>query len=320
VSRFVRIDLIDPHPDADLFRDEENVERLREDIAERGIQVPLHVFPNGDRFTLLAGHDRLEAARRAGLSEVPADFRSMLSTEAARFDYFVKDNRLRKQFNQEQTRTLIAALLKRYADQSDREIARMVGCSPSTVAPIRTDMEERGELSRLDSRMGADGKVRPRTYAPREPKTPAGGLSSPPETPESSAPAGLSPFVASAAEALPEDERRRALALVDSPGIPEAYAAGMIRNLAEMDEAERAEVYALNDSEDPRDRSLAVSRAAKKPPMPDPLRLMLLRLAQLTGECIRASDRYPDIAGDLTEIRDRVLSLKDHVSDLQRTA
>jgi hypothetical protein len=42
----------------------------------------------------------------------------------------------------------------RFSSQSDREIARMVGCSPSTVAPIRTDMEERGELSRLDSRMG----------------------------------------------------------------------------------------------------------------------------------------------------------------------
>jgi IS30 family transposase len=85
----------------------------------------------------------------------------MLSTEAARFEYFVKDNRLRKQFNQEQTRRLIAALLKRYVDHSNREIARMVGCHHTTVSTVRGDMEGRGEISHVENRTDSLGREQP---------------------------------------------------------------------------------------------------------------------------------------------------------------
>lgn len=159
MSKLVRIDSIDRSPWADLFpHDEEHVARLTEDIAERGIQTPLHVYPRGDRYELLSGHDRLEGAKRAGLTEVPCDVRSMLADEDERFAYFLKDNTLRKDVDK---RSLVRVVLKKHADWSDRRVAAMCAVSPTTAGAVRSEMEAEGLVSSVDTRTGRDGVAQP---------------------------------------------------------------------------------------------------------------------------------------------------------------
>src|SRR5690606_38299182 len=155
----VRIDLIDPSPWADLFdHPEDHVSRLAEDIRERGIQTPLHVYPTGERFELLTGHDRLAAAKLAGLVEVPVETRSTLNDEDARFAYVVKDNTLRKDVDK---RAVAKVVLLRHPDWSNVRIAATAGCSEGTVRLVRDAAEASGELRNVTKSVGLDGKERP---------------------------------------------------------------------------------------------------------------------------------------------------------------
>ena len=53
-------------------------------------------------------------------------------------------------------------------EKSDRQIANALGVSPTTIGSTRHKMEDNGQLSQLDSSVGADGKERPR-QAKRKP-------------------------------------------------------------------------------------------------------------------------------------------------------
>jgi hypothetical protein len=158
MSRLIPIDKIDPSPWADEFdHDEEHVARLTVDVEERGIQTPIHVYPTDGRFELLAGHDRLEAAKRNGLKEVPADMRSALDEEA-RFLYFIRDNTLRKDPDR---RKLAGSVLRRHPDWSDRRVALTCGCGHQLVATVRSEMVAAGMVDDSSTRTGVDGVQQP---------------------------------------------------------------------------------------------------------------------------------------------------------------
>lgn len=78
---------------------------------------------------------------------------------------------------------------------------------------------------------------------------------------------------------LPEPARANAVALIDQPGIPPKDALETLRNIVTMPEPKREEVFRLAESSDPRDRSLAVTTAAERPPMPDPRWTLFLGIA-----------------------------------------
>lgn len=159
MSRFVNVDDIDPSPWADLFaHDEEHVERLRDDIAARGILTPLHVYPRGGRYELLTGHDRFEAVRRLELDDVPVEVRTTLTDEADRFAYFVKDNTLRKPVDKQ---AISRAVLRLHPDWSNRRIAQVVGCSEGTVRIAREDGEAGGDVRNVTQIEDARGHLRP---------------------------------------------------------------------------------------------------------------------------------------------------------------
>ena len=166
MSRHVKIDLIDPSPWARFFpHDEEHIARLAEDIATRGIQTPLHLYPRGERFEVLAGHDRLEAARRCGLTEVPAEMRSTLTSEEDRWSYFVKDNSYRKDAKQAAAR----AVLDRHPEWSDLAVSRISGLSDKTVGTLRAEMVARSEIPNACERVDTNGRVQPAHKPPRTP-------------------------------------------------------------------------------------------------------------------------------------------------------
>lgn len=79
----IRIDLIrpSPHPVRTSW-DEDKLNELAASIAEQGVIVPVKVRENADGFEVVYGHRRVEAARRAGLTEVPAIVGELTDEEA----------------------------------------------------------------------------------------------------------------------------------------------------------------------------------------------------------------------------------------------
>jgi ParB-like chromosome segregation protein Spo0J len=160
MSRLIKVALIDPSPWADLFpRDDAELALLTDDVKLRGIQTPLHVCPRGDRYELLAGHDRLEAAARAGLIEVPVAVRSMLSDEDERFGYFVRDNTLRKSVCKT---TIAIAVWERYPTKQVREIAAIAGVSVGTAERAKQVLETASDgLFNVEQASDAVGREMP---------------------------------------------------------------------------------------------------------------------------------------------------------------
>ena len=83
-------------------------------------------------------------------------------TEAEKLTHARKLNIARRHLTSEQKRELIRDQLKATPEQSDRQIAKSLGVSPTTTGTIRHEMENSGQLSKLDTSKGADGKSYPR--------------------------------------------------------------------------------------------------------------------------------------------------------------
>lgn len=75
---------IDPFPGHPFqVRDDDEMERLAESVAENGVLVPLTVRASGpDRYELVSGHRRKRAAELAGLESAPCIVRVMSDDEA----------------------------------------------------------------------------------------------------------------------------------------------------------------------------------------------------------------------------------------------
>ncbi len=86
---------------------------------------------------------------------------------------------------------------------------------------------------------------------------------------------------------LPKEDRRPAIALINQPGIPPQAAVPILENLTNMPAPTRKEVFALAVSTDSRDRSLALTTAAAKLPMPDPRLTRLDRAAEEIRAAVR---------------------------------
>ncbi len=80
IGRLVRIDLVDPNPDQprQVMGD---LSELVASISEKGIIEPLIVRQRGERYQIIAGERRYQAAVRAGLRELPVVIREVDDTE-----------------------------------------------------------------------------------------------------------------------------------------------------------------------------------------------------------------------------------------------
>ena len=121
----------------------EQVTALREDIEARGIIVPIIVDQHG---RVLDGHNRLALAAKLGI-DCPREVRHVADDEEAA-DLAVTLNCARRHLTRDQVRQVIVSEADRRPADSDRTIARRVGCSPSTVAAVL-----RPQVSNLDSNM-----------------------------------------------------------------------------------------------------------------------------------------------------------------------
>jgi len=79
------LDLLDPHPRKPrLRRDEDLISQICTSIKARGFDCgrPLTVRQRGNRYEILDGDDRADAARLAALTEVPCMVRNVDDQEA----------------------------------------------------------------------------------------------------------------------------------------------------------------------------------------------------------------------------------------------
>ena len=100
---------------SDFFREESNdyFSKLRDDVRERGIIVPLLAKKDD---TLLAGHNRLRVAIELGLESVPVQYVLDVLPEKAEREFIIKDNLYRRQFT---TTEWIGLYKKLYPDFDD---------------------------------------------------------------------------------------------------------------------------------------------------------------------------------------------------------
>lgn len=91
-GREIRLDLIDPWSDQEHSRQpfrpytQEKLEELSENIRQNGVITPIRLRPSPftpGRYQLLAGHNRVEAAKLAGLHTIPALINNLDDASAA---------------------------------------------------------------------------------------------------------------------------------------------------------------------------------------------------------------------------------------------
>lgn len=136
----------------------EEYAELKEDIRQRGVMVPIEFDEQGN---VLDGHHRLKVCDELGIKEYPRVIRAGLTEEEKRL-HARKLNMARRHLTREQRRDLINEQLKETPEKSDRQIAAGLGVHHTTVTTQRAKMEKTGELAKLASSIGADGKERPR--------------------------------------------------------------------------------------------------------------------------------------------------------------
>lgn len=128
--------IIQPMPELDP----EQLDALRADIAANGVLVPVIKDQHG---RILDGNHRAAIAAELGIDYPTITVR--VKDDADAWDKAVALNCARRHLTREQVRELIASEIRRRPEQSDRAIARRVGCSPSTVGAVRAHLRVEAE-------------------------------------------------------------------------------------------------------------------------------------------------------------------------------
>ena len=146
------VDLIDPNPDQPrrVF-DVDRLDTLARSISRSGLLQPVVVRRAGQRYELIVGERRWWAARRAGLTEIPAVVADVAPEE--RLELAIVENVQREDLNPIELATAYRALAERGATQA--EIGQRVGCDRSSVAnhlrllELPIDIQEDVEAGRI---------------------------------------------------------------------------------------------------------------------------------------------------------------------------
>lgn len=135
----------------------EDFSALKADIAERGVLVPVEYDEDGN---ILDGHHRVEACEQLGLSDWPRFVRKGLS-EAEKRQHARQLNLARRHLNREQKRGLISEQLRETPEKSNRQVAYGLGVSHPTVANVRRELEESGDVEKLTTSIDTLGRQQP---------------------------------------------------------------------------------------------------------------------------------------------------------------
>ncbi|MAG36459.1 MAG: stage 0 sporulation protein J, partial [Dehalococcoidia bacterium] len=128
------VDAIDPNPQQPRQSfDEEELQELQASIAEHGILQPVLVgrATGSSRYQLIAGERRWQAARRAGLTQVPAIIRETTSDES--LILALVENLQRTDLNPLEAGTAFQQLIHEFG-LTQEDVARQTGRSRMAVS------------------------------------------------------------------------------------------------------------------------------------------------------------------------------------------
>ena len=145
-----------PHPQqGKLFPavPEEQIRAIAASIKESGLDHPIEVVPDHSGYMIVAGHCRVEAARRLGWTEIDATIRYDLAEQgplAAEF-YMIKDNFLRRQLSPLQ-RAQCALSLKELAMQRQCDGQPLDRVAKAVIRQTQSTRDEIGDLLGISGR------------------------------------------------------------------------------------------------------------------------------------------------------------------------
>ncbi|MFC0314511.1 ParB/RepB/Spo0J family partition protein [Gordonia phosphorivorans] len=130
-QKFLNLDQIEFHP-RNLRRSVGDVTGLAATIRAQGVLQSVLVVPHDGKYRLLAGHRRVTAARKAGLTQIPATVNhSMIDDEAAQIAVMLTENRDRESLTPDEEATGVQEMLD--IGESVATIAKRVGWSKTKV-------------------------------------------------------------------------------------------------------------------------------------------------------------------------------------------
>ena len=129
IGRLIPIDEIDPNPNQprQVMGD---LSELIASISEKGILEPLVVRQRGDRYQIVAGERRYQAAVQAGLSELPAVIRDVDDTEV--IELALIENLQRKDLTPFEEAEALQGLAER-CGYTHEDLARRLGKSRTSI-------------------------------------------------------------------------------------------------------------------------------------------------------------------------------------------
>ena len=134
IGRLIAIEQIDPNPNQprQVMGD---LSELIASIAEKGILEPLLVRPRGDRFQIVAGERRYQAAVQAGLRELPVVVRDVDETEM--LELALIENLQRKDLGVFEESEALLSLADR-CGYTHEDLARRLGKSRTSITESLT--------------------------------------------------------------------------------------------------------------------------------------------------------------------------------------
>src|SRR5215468_2725045 len=136
------------HPLANMFPMIEGnaFEELKRDIAAQGFLEPIRLYQG----MILDGRNRYAAGKACGHQFSVDDFIQWEGTLAEAEAWVISTNLHRRQLTTKQKQDLIMDMVKRNPSLSDREIARQIGVSNSTVGAARDRLTNSPEVRRYE--------------------------------------------------------------------------------------------------------------------------------------------------------------------------
>lgn len=264
-----------------------NLRSLVKSIEAHGLFHPILVR-NGNE--LVAGQRRLEACRALGWATVPVRRVDGLSDEELRAVELEENTERSALLDYEASKARLAEIRQAEAEarQSDNTVVRSRMKPGSNRAIAEASGESRETVRKLEKHV-AVAELYPFMQKPEWKQY----------------------NVLEAAEhleKLPEGDRSDIAALLDQPAIPPKTAIQMISHVASMSPPDRKELFDLAKSDDERDRSIALTRAADLPPPPDPGMTRLLEAER----ALRIGVKYTRIEG----LAPKIESLADQIRKL----
>lgn len=121
---------------------------------------PIKLIYTGEAYYLVDGFHRVEAAIKAKLERISAEVEPGTLEDAQWLSYAANPTHGLPRSTEDKRRAIRAALKHpKGVEKSDREIAAHIRVDHKTVGNIRKEMVERGEIPKLEERIGADGKT-----------------------------------------------------------------------------------------------------------------------------------------------------------------